>query len=117
MGSIVGGLYACGISPKVLEEKILKLKVLDFFDLNTFKIFVPNSLVETYKNDQNWHTYRNNIEGYGSMISALPNDSFYGDVSGSGVYEQGDEVTLQATCHDLTHNYWDNYECVYLFVG
>lgn len=38
MGSIVGGLYACGISPKVLEEKILKLKVLDFFDLNAFNI-------------------------------------------------------------------------------
>ncbi len=116
-----GTFYAAKFtSIKLRSLEKVNLNYSDEFrsvDLNTFKIYVPSSLVDTYKKDPNWYTYRNNIEGYGNVISAVPNDIHYGNVSGSGVYEQEEEVTLQATCNDWTHNYWGSYECGYLFVG
>ena len=38
MGSVVGGMYASGMSMNELEEKCLKLKLIDMFDLNAFNI-------------------------------------------------------------------------------
>lgn len=84
-------------------------------DLNTFKIYVPNNLVETYQKNTYWYDYRNNIVGFGNTIMATPNNSDWGAVTGSGAYDQNDQVILRATCHDWINNYVNKYG--YLFVG
>ncbi|MCF2659219.1 leucine-rich repeat protein [Parabacteroides distasonis] len=99
-----------------LEKVILdKKNAFPNVDLNNFKIYVPNSLVENYKLDTYWYDYRNNIVGFGNTIMATPNNSDWGTVTGSGAYDQNDQVILRATCHDWINNYVNKYG--YLFVG
>ena len=38
MGSVVGGLYACGMPISKIESEFLKFKITDLFDLNVFNI-------------------------------------------------------------------------------
>lgn len=84
-------------------------------DLNTFKIYVPHDLVETYQKDTYWYDYRNNIVGFGNTVSAISNNEYCGTVSGSGVYESGDKVTLNAICKIPDWN--TGWRYVDLFVG
>ncbi|MDY4551053.1 MAG: leucine-rich repeat protein [Parabacteroides sp.] len=108
--------------------KLRSLDVVELFEINTFpnvdlanlKIFVPNSLVEAYKDHKYWYGYANCIEGFGTTITAKPSNQEYGYVTGSGVYENEEQVTLRAFCNSFgwyegSYFYWDGY--VNLFVG
>ena len=39
MGSIIAGLYACGVSPSEMENRFLNFKYGSFLDINVFNIF------------------------------------------------------------------------------
>ena len=103
-------------SIKLRNLDVVRLEMKNMFpavDLNTFKIYVPNSLVDTYKNNTYWYQYKDNIEGFGEPITVTPNNSKWGNVTGSGAYEIGDEVILKANCNDYGYYegefYWYGY--------
>ena len=107
-------------SIKLRNLEMVRLNSKNMFpavDLNTFKIYVPNNLVETYKKDTYWYEYRNNIVGFGNTISVTSNNNYWGTVTGSGVYEKDDQITLQAICNTeyWTNGNWNTYGS--LFVG
>ncbi len=62
-------------------------------------LFVPRGCKETYQTADEWSKfttiYENGFDGTG-LITVLPNDSTMGSVTGSGQYEIGAEITLEA---------------------
>ena len=67
---------------------------------STCKVYVPKGLGDTYKADNYWSNFGNNIIEYGNIVTATANNANYGTVSGSGAYEEGETVTLKANINN-----------------
>ena len=60
-------------------------------------LYVPNTSVAAYKNDNTWKKFNMKTEAATYTITANANNSNYGTVSGSGVYDYNATATLTAT--------------------
>lgn len=75
-------------------------EVFKSVDKSTCKVYVPKGLGATYKADNYWSVFGNNIIEYGNLVTATAYNSDYGTVSGSGAYEEGETVTLKANINN-----------------
>ena len=103
---------------KLRSSSMVQLEGTDVFgsvDKETCRVYVPKDLVATYKHDNFWSQFANNIVEFGYLVTATTNNSAYGTVSGGGAYEEGETVTLRAKCGDAQWNGWSKY--VNLFAG
>lgn len=99
-----GAFYYAEVSSiKLKSIEMVRLgsdEVFESVDKSTCKVYVPKGLGATYKADNYWSVFGNNIIEYGNIVTATANNSDYGTVSGSGAYEEGETVTLQANMND-----------------
>lgn len=101
-----GAFNAATVSSiKLKSTEMVRLGSDDVFesiDKSTCKVYVPKGLGATYKADNYWSVFGNNIIEYGNLnlVTATANNANYGTVSGSGAYEEGETVTLQANMKD-----------------
>ena len=66
---------------------------------SSITIQVPEASVASYQEAEPWNTF--NIEaGFHSTITAVPNNSYYGNVAGAGNYNDGSMATLTATANE-----------------
>ena len=94
---------ACASSLKLKHNNMVQLSDFEVFksiDKSTCKVYVPKGLGATYKADTYWSVFGNNIIEYGHLVTATANNLDYGTVSGSGAYEEGETVTLQANINN-----------------
>ena len=94
---------ACASSLKLKHNNMVQLSDFEVFksiDKSTCKVYVPKGLGATYKADNYWSVFGNNIIEYGNLVTATANNANFGTVSGSGAYEEGETVTLQANMNN-----------------
>lgn len=68
----------------------------DSTDKNTCTIKVPKGIKAKYQTDSYWGTF-NNIEEFGLLITVTSSNEDYGEVTGGGGYEEGENAILTAS--------------------